>query len=1112
MGPSRHTRSAANAAARSEDSASAPASSSALTSTAASSRTPTRGSPYTRTPTKPSSSALTLGPSTPTSRTSSPMMLREIFSMISPFRGHSKARRSAAFGAADEMEAEEEQSAQAVQPTRTPLLEDVQEDVDTEDRMIEDAEEGVSKTTSVSRKLLDIPSSSRPVSRSPSPRPRSPIPMPEPLKSLPLADSELVTPGLRRQVDNLRPDVFISTPGPSTSYAPPPQQQMSPVSRNYDLLARFFSEKQRGGQGGLTEVEVEGCIRLIEESMATDRNLESEFAGNHSSSHGRQYPSMQASDYASSSRASSIAPPSSAMPVTQSMGNLFHPGTNRMPASSNSFSFLAPRAAASQSFRPFGAPTLSAPRRRPIYLGPGMSGLSLHRRRPVISSASRAATLAGSQGQGFVPRSSTDPNLARHARNDDDTIMQDASDRAAGLEDAKRRRTAAAADFGSPAQSRSSIAGQTVQFDPTYEKQARQSSMLAKDIAASSSSTIPGASGSPLKRAAPTAEPVKTSPQKATTRTASAIQDILKSSPPVRPPTKPELVNPYQQVAPLPARSRKLGDNETLSSTPVRRSARSSMLTRAKERKTAKAAEKSSPPKETVLELIERTAPKTAASKRKATSDATEDQRNGRATTAPSSTASAASTAASATMEEQRKLQKTEEVQRRLEAPDKARTDQQAAAKPTAADASSSQKAAGPIAKAASAASLVPPQYTATKPKKPSPLSAAFQVPDSPSSDSESAPAQSRGPAIAKPSFNLGSSSASTSSAAKPQSAPFSFSAPKPSAPPALAAASAPAPSSGSFSFSEPAVAAPPAAAPSSAPSTGSTFSPITPASSQPQTYPKPAAITPASTFNFSAPVAAPAPAASSSSAEASSPRSEVLAEDASKLPKFEWQVPAPSTSAAADKALRDEIKSVAQSALPKFDFIYEVKTATASGDKKRQGVTAAAPVEPAAPAPSAGFSFSAPSAAPAPAQTAASSAASSGEDRTSGSDDPSKNQSSGPLGEGEGEESESTLHEVRAKIWSLDPPTKAWKDLGVCVAKLKHNSETGKHRLLARNEANGKVAVNFMTYKGLKTKLESTVNTFLGFEGKEPMTYRVKVKTEDMSKELKEKLEGASA
>lgn len=235
-------------------------------------------------------------------------------------------------------------------------------------------------------------------------------------------------------------------------------------------------------------------------------------------------------------------------------------------------------------------------------------------------------------------------------------------------------------------------------------------------------------------------------------------------------------------------------------------------------------------------------------------------------------------------------------------------------------------------------------------------------------------------------------------------------------------------------------------------------------------------------------------------------------AEDASKLPKFDWQVPAVSTptGASADKALRDEIKSVAQAALPKFDFVYDIETASIAGDKMVE--TASVAPAKAAPAPIGGFSFSATAQATPAAAPAATETAESTEDAFSSADDPSKTSSSGLLGEGEGEESESTLFEARAKIWRLDMETKAWKDLGICIAKLKHDSSTGKYRLLARNEANGKVAVNFMTYKGLKSTLDKTVSSFLGFDGKDPTQYRVKVKTEDTAKELKEVLEGAAA
>lgn len=1020
-------------------------------------------------------------------------MLREIFSMISPFRGLSRARRSAAFGGADEVDMDEvtpdaaEKDAKLGQPSK---LDDVQEAVGIEDRTIEEAEEGLStgafesSAQKAPSSQLSVLSEARSASRSPSPRPRSRLAAPP--KSLPLADSGLVTPGLRRQFDKAQSVAVSSTPIPSTSFAPN-LTQTSPVSRNYDLLARFFSEKQRGGQGGLTEVEVEGCIRLIEESMASGRNLESEFTS--APNYVRHLAPKQTSGFAPSSRASSVAPP--ALPSSQSTTTLFHPGTSKFNTSSSAYSFLAPRAPASQPG--FGGATSSSARRRPIYLGPGMSGLSLHRRRPVVASASRAAAMSKPTAFGSMPRSSTDPDLARFDRDAADQL-QDASDR---TEEAKRRRTGMhAAGSASSSNGRAPTADQTVQFEPAYEGQARQSSLLAKNIAVPMSANV--TLGSSLKRAAPSPETIaaasiKSSPPKTTTRTASAIQDILKATPPVRPPTQPELINPYQSAAPLSAKSKTTAGYDSAQTTPPRRSARTSMLTRAKARETARAAEKHSPPKESVLDLIERTAPKTA-SQRKAVIDASEHERNGLA----SSTDSATKPIAEQATTEERRLQKTEEVQRRLEALNKAKSqqkeEQSSISKPATANNASTVKVA---------TSLVPPQYTASKPKKPSPLSAAFQAPDSPSSDSETvsaSPAQARAPSVAQPSFSFGSPAKATV-----PSSGFSFSTAKPDRASAASAATtltAAATPSGGFSFSKPEASVKPAttsAAPASIPSFS--FSPVATASAQQ----KPAASSAPANAGFSFSHHSDALVSSSSKSVSTQPnsiRSQVLDEDAACLPRFDWQVPTVSAPirGQASQVLRDEIKLVAQAALPKFDFIYEIETC--SDTPKSAATEAASPL-------STGFNFCAPIAASA---SPAATTNSDNDTETDTTDDPSKITSSGLLGEGEGEESESTLLTVRSKIWKFDMSTKSWKDLGVCIAKVKYDSSTNKHRLLARNEANGKVAVNFLVYKGLKSSLEKTVNAFLGFEGQEPTQYRIKVKTEQDAKELKSVLEEAAA
>lgn len=126
---------------------------------------------------------------------------------------------------------------------------------------------------------------------------------------------------------------------------------------------------------------------------------------------------------------------------------------------------------------------------------------------------------------------------------------------------------------------------------------------------------------------------------------------------------------------------------------------------------------------------------------------------------------------------------------------------------------------------------------------------------------------------------------------------------------------------------------------------------------------------------------------------------------------------------------------------------------------------------------------------------------------------DPSKVGSSGLLGEGEGEEAETTEFEVRAKFWKFDTEAKAYKDLGICVAKVKSNNDTHKKRLLARNEANGKVAVNFHIYKSIQVTRDKNVCSFLGFsEDGKPTQFRTKVKTDDKAQEFQEALSRAAA
>lgn len=64
---------------------------------------------------------------------------------------------------------------------------------------------------------------------------------------------------------------------------------------------------------------------------------------------------------------------------------------------------------------------------------------------------------------------------------------------------------------------------------------------------------------------------------------------------------------------------------------------------------------------------------------------------------------------------------------------------------------------------------------------------------------------------------------------------------------------------------------------------------------------------------------------------------------------------------------------------------------------------------------------------------------------------------------EGEGEEDEVTVHEIRSKVYKMtkDKEGKAqWGDLGVGVLRLKKHKETGARRVLLRNSGTGKITI----------------------------------------------------
>ncbi|WFD29005.1 hypothetical protein MSPP1_000009 [Malassezia sp. CBS 17886] len=105
----------------------------------------------------------------------------------------------------------------------------------------------------------------------------------------------------------------------------------------------------------------------------------------------------------------------------------------------------------------------------------------------------------------------------------------------------------------------------------------------------------------------------------------------------------------------------------------------------------------------------------------------------------------------------------------------------------------------------------------------------------------------------------------------------------------------------------------------------------------------------------------------------------------------------------------------------------------------------------------------------------------------------------------GEGEENEKTLHEVRAKIWKMDDGK--WQDLGISIFRLKKDTRTDKTRVLARNAVNGNVVLNFLLYAGMKVTRDKSALCFTGFVDANPCTLRCKVKTDSAAEALQEAL-----
>ncbi|TCD67857.1 hypothetical protein EIP91_011854 [Steccherinum ochraceum] len=121
---------------------------------------------------------------------------------------------------------------------------------------------------------------------------------------------------------------------------------------------------------------------------------------------------------------------------------------------------------------------------------------------------------------------------------------------------------------------------------------------------------------------------------------------------------------------------------------------------------------------------------------------------------------------------------------------------------------------------------------------------------------------------------------------------------------------------------------------------------------------------------------------------------------------------------------------------------------------------------------------------------------------------------------DGEGEQDETSEHQVRSKVYKMskkDDGSQAWTDLGVGLLKVKKHSSTGTRRLLLRNSSTGKIVINFNIYTGMTPSVAKNTVSFVGHDNTEQAAvpgsatpFKLRVKTEGEAHELKDALDRA--
>jgi len=112
---------------------------------------------------------------------------------------------------------------------------------------------------------------------------------------------------------------------------------------------------------------------------------------------------------------------------------------------------------------------------------------------------------------------------------------------------------------------------------------------------------------------------------------------------------------------------------------------------------------------------------------------------------------------------------------------------------------------------------------------------------------------------------------------------------------------------------------------------------------------------------------------------------------------------------------------------------------------------------------------------------------------------------------EGEGEEEEETIHNVKTKVYKMNKAEGVveWTDMGIGFLRMKKHKETGSRRLLLRNSSTGKLVINFNLHTGMKPTSNKQTVSFMGHDDQgSAVPFRLRVKTESAAQELKDMLD----